>query len=103
MNTLLSLSETQKLSSIVRNTVLPEAKNTIDSSKFDVPDNVLKMANEETATGGQRTNNSNEESLTKVYDVLRTTLPDLFIKPLDYSIYNPNLIFENNIRGTRTV
>lgn len=43
-----------------------------------------------------------EEHLQKVYDVLANTLPKLFIQPLDYSIYNPNLIFENNIRGMRT-
>ncbi|XP_055584955.1 uncharacterized protein C6orf136 homolog [Uranotaenia lowii] len=44
-----------------------------------------------------------EEALQKVFDVLGNTLPKLFIQPLDYSIYNPNLIFENNIRGMRTV
>lgn len=43
-----------------------------------------------------------EEQLQKVFDVLANTLPKLFIQPLDYSIYNPNLIFENNIRGKRT-
>ncbi|KAL1373550.1 hypothetical protein pipiens_020443 [Culex pipiens pipiens] len=43
-----------------------------------------------------------EEQLQKVYDTLANTLPKLFIQPLDYSIYNPNLIFENNIRGIRT-
>lgn len=37
-----------------------------------------------------------------MFDVLGNTLPKLFIQPLDYSIYNPNLIFENNIRGMRT-
>lgn len=47
-------------------------------------------------------NRSPEEHLQKVYDVLANTLPKLFIQPLDYSIYNPNLIFENNIRGMRT-
>ncbi|CAH1402573.1 unnamed protein product [Nezara viridula] len=43
------------------------------------------------------------EQLFRVYNVLEKTLPELFIKPHDYSIYNPNLIFENNIRGTRTI
>lgn len=43
------------------------------------------------------------EHLDKVYNVLKETLPDLFIQPLDYSIYHPDLIFENNIRGTRSV
>lgn len=43
------------------------------------------------------------EQLFRVYNVLEKSLPALFIKPHDYSIYHPNLIFENNIRGTRTV
>uniref|UniRef100_A0A1B6KL10 Uncharacterized protein n=1 Tax=Graphocephala atropunctata TaxID=36148 RepID=A0A1B6KL10_9HEMI len=43
------------------------------------------------------------EHLHVVHEVLSKTLPKLFIQPLDYSIYHPNLIFENNIRGTRTV
>ncbi|XP_026323648.1 uncharacterized protein LOC113232946 [Hyposmocoma kahamanoa] len=44
-----------------------------------------------------------EEQLMKVYHVLSATMPTLFIKPLDYSIYHPNLIFVNNIRGMTTV
>uniref|UniRef100_A0A2M4APN3 Uncharacterized protein n=1 Tax=Anopheles triannulatus TaxID=58253 RepID=A0A2M4APN3_9DIPT len=44
-----------------------------------------------------------EEQLHRVYQVLSQTLPKLFVQPLDYSIYSPNLIFENNIRGTKTV
>ncbi|XP_049886004.1 uncharacterized protein LOC126380556 [Pectinophora gossypiella] len=44
-----------------------------------------------------------EEQLMNVYNVLSTTMPNLFIKPLDYSIYHPNLVFVNNIRGTTTV
>lgn len=47
--------------------------------------------------------NKQAESLEKVFDTLASTLPKLFIQPLDYSIFSPNLIFENNIRGTRTV
>ncbi|XP_058834471.1 uncharacterized protein C6orf136 homolog [Topomyia yanbarensis] len=43
-----------------------------------------------------------EAQLQRVFDVLANTLPKLFIQPLDYSIYHPNLIFENNIRGLRT-
>lgn len=44
-----------------------------------------------------------EGQLEKVYKVLADTLPKLFIQPMDYSIYNPNVVFENNIRGTRSV
>lgn len=43
------------------------------------------------------------EKLKHVYNVLVETLPTLFVKPLDYSIYHPELIWENNIRGTRKV
>ncbi|XP_052900771.1 uncharacterized protein C6orf136 homolog [Anopheles moucheti] len=56
-----------------------------------------------TATGNQpKENQPSEEQLHRVYHVLSQTLPKLFVQPLDYSIYSPNLIFENNIRGTRT-
>ncbi|KDR09953.1 uncharacterized protein LOC110838372 isoform X2 [Zootermopsis nevadensis] len=44
-----------------------------------------------------------QEQLDKVYNVLRLTLPNLFIQPLDYTIYHQDIVFENNIRGTRTV
>lgn len=44
-----------------------------------------------------------EGQLHKVYTVLSDTLPKLFIQPMDYSIYHPNVIFENNIRGIKTV
>lgn len=56
--------------------------------------------NESTPAGSG--NQPSEEQLHRVFDVLANTLPKLFIQPLDYSIYNPNLIFENNIRGMRT-
>lgn len=43
------------------------------------------------------------EKLEHVYRVLRDNIPKLFIQPMDYKIYHPDVIFENNIRGTRTV
>ncbi|KAJ8734330.1 hypothetical protein PYW07_014881 [Mythimna separata] len=45
----------------------------------------------------------NEEQLMKVFHTLSATMPNLFVKPLDYSIYHPNMVFVNNIRGTTTV
>lgn len=51
-------------------------------------------------------NNNNQEQiekLNKAFDILSATLPKLFIQPLDYSVYSPNLIFENNITGKHTV
>ncbi|KAH8398221.1 hypothetical protein KR222_003227 [Zaprionus bogoriensis] len=43
------------------------------------------------------------EDLERAFDVLKSTLPKLFVEPLDYSIYSPNLIFQNNITGKHTV
>lgn len=56
----------------------------------------------ESTPAGNSSNQPSEEQLQRVYDVLANTLPKLFIQPMDYSVYNPNLIFENNIRGVRT-
>ncbi|XP_023952175.1 uncharacterized protein LOC112056067 [Bicyclus anynana] len=44
-----------------------------------------------------------EEQLMNVFHTLSTTMPNLFVKPLDYSVYHPNLVFVNNIRGVTTV
>ncbi|GLG97901.1 Uncharacterized protein GBIM_04571 [Gryllus bimaculatus] len=59
--------------------------------------------NEKNQEPHQNNQRPTEEQLARVFQVLGETLPSLFTQPLDYSIYNPNLIFENNIRGTRTV
>ncbi|XP_055842848.1 uncharacterized protein C6orf136 [Episyrphus balteatus] len=48
-------------------------------------------------------NKPTQEQLDHVFNVLRNTLPTLFIQPMDYSVYSPNLIFENNIKGKHTV
>lgn len=44
-----------------------------------------------------------EEQLMKVFHTLSNTLPNLFVKPMDYSIYHPDLLFVNNISGKTTV
>ncbi|XP_055683170.1 uncharacterized protein C6orf136 homolog [Lutzomyia longipalpis] len=74
--------------------------------KYCTPNPIHKFANDH--SGGEKSQSSgdprpNSEDLAKVFNVLRTTLPKLFVKPMDYSIYSPNLIFENNITGKRTV
>ncbi|XP_014251589.1 uncharacterized protein C6orf136 [Cimex lectularius] len=43
------------------------------------------------------------EQLEKIYLTLSKMLPELFTTQHDYSIYHKDLIFENNIRGVRTV
>lgn len=55
------------------------------------------------AGGAPQNDKPSAEHIEKVFVTLRETLPKLFIQPLDYSIYHPDLIFENNIRGVRTV
>lgn len=43
------------------------------------------------------------EKLEIVYIKLSESLPKLFTHITDYTMYHPDMIFENNIRGTRTV
>lgn len=43
------------------------------------------------------------EQLAHVFRVLSDSLPKFFTQPMDYTIYDLNLVFENNIRGTRSV
>lgn len=47
-------------------------------------------------------NKSSGEQLTHVFNILAETLPKLFIQPLDYTVYHPDIIFEDNIRNIRT-
>ncbi|EDX08472.1 GD24989 [Drosophila simulans] len=53
--------------------------------------------------GNPKENERKPEDLDRAYEVLRATLPKLFVEPLDYSIYSPGLIFHNNITGKHTV
>lgn len=97
-----------------------EEKRILNSNSIDVWSerprnshiNLSSVGNETLVNSGTRTEEGKSEpvdgrptseQLFRVYSVLEKTLPFLFVKPLDYSIYHPNLIFENNIRGTRTV
>lgn len=61
------------------------------------------------STGGSKepSHSSSErpspEQLQRVFNILAESLPKLFTQAMDYSIYDLNVVFENNIRGTRTV
>jgi len=50
--------------------------------------------------GAEILNHFNQESFVCC---LSFQLPNLFVQPLDYTIYHQDLVFENNIRGKRTV
>ncbi|XP_053659121.1 uncharacterized protein C6orf136 homolog [Anopheles marshallii] len=84
--------------------ILSETNATLYSDRYERSDIQYCSDNiSSTATGNQpKENQPSEEQLHRVYHVLSQTLPKLFVQPLDYTIYSPNLIFENNIRGTRT-
>jgi len=45
----------------------------------------------------------NPEQLDYVFNKLGETLPTLFKQTLNYSLFHPKLVFENNIRGTKSV
>ncbi|CAH1176238.1 unnamed protein product [Phaedon cochleariae] len=59
----------------------------------------LFSKNENTSTS----NKPSPEKLAHVLEVLGRTLPNIFIQPLDYTIYHPDVIFEDHIRNIRTV
>lgn len=42
------------------------------------------------------------DKLMQVYNTLADSLPQLFVKPLDYSLYDDKMVFEDNIRNVRT-
>lgn len=56
-----------------------------------------------TAASPQPDGRPSVEQLDRVHSMLAKTLPQLFIQPMDYSLYHPDLLFVNNIRGMRTV
>lgn len=44
----------------------------------------------------------NQEDLNKAFKSLSEHIPNLFVHPMDYSIFHPQVITENNINGKRT-
>lgn len=88
---------------------LNDNANTLYYSKVNVKEHqetvnfLVNNTDFDSAKEQRSDHDQNPANLSKIYDVLSNTLPKLFIQPLDYSIYSPKLIFENNIRGTSSV
>ncbi|CAL4079083.1 unnamed protein product, partial [Meganyctiphanes norvegica] len=61
------------------------------------------QSSQESSPALNPTGKPNAEQLSKVLDSLSEYLPKLFLQPMDYTIYSQDLVFENRIRGTRTV
>ncbi|XP_054740970.1 uncharacterized protein C6orf136 homolog [Anastrepha obliqua] len=62
-----------------------------------------RLFHSENVSYSKNINQPRLEDLDRVFRVLQDTLPKLFVEPLDYSIYSPNLVFENNITGKQTI
>ncbi|XP_018562599.1 uncharacterized protein C6orf136 homolog isoform X2 [Anoplophora glabripennis] len=65
----------------------------------------LAKENSDKFSEDSRSSHSNKpspEKLNHVYNILGETLPKIFIQPLDYSIYHPDVVFEDHIRNIRT-
>ncbi|XP_037028864.1 uncharacterized protein C6orf136 homolog [Bradysia coprophila] len=87
------------------NIYLPAVRNArVDRNYFCSGVNLKSTTfNDPTTTNSNDKKQKGNEQLQIVFNVLSSTLPNLFVKPLDYSIFHTNLVVENNIRGTRTV
>ncbi|XP_050305890.1 uncharacterized protein C6orf136 homolog [Anthonomus grandis grandis] len=78
--------------------VLQEKLN-VTNSPAAPKDNVVLTSDSAPEPSGR----PSPEKLLHVYNILADSLPNLFIKPLDYTIYHPNMVFEDNIRNVKTV
>lgn len=43
--------------------------------------------------------NASEEQLSIVYESLKEDLPELLVRPINYSIVHKDIVFENRIHG----
>lgn len=70
--------------------------------------NVLRCTSMSSATtggtGGEEKGEQhpNEQDLNRAFQKLSEHIPNLFVHPMDYSIFHPQVITENNINGKRT-
>lgn len=61
------------------------------------------LSSQEGGSTIKHTGKPNAEQLIRVFDSLSEYLPKLFLQPMDYTIYSQDIVFENKLRGTRTV
>ena len=85
--------------------IFEECKNRVCKGSTNVPHiaHLFYTESHHKNSGARSTDRPSPEKLIHVYTILRETLPKLFVQPMDYSIYHPQLMFVNNIRGTTTV
>ncbi|XP_030558522.1 uncharacterized protein C6orf136 homolog [Drosophila novamexicana] len=99
----------RSLASILQRLYVTQVKSHKGSYPLIQKCNITQTASENTHDNKlkkpalENKHNKSSEDLDRAYNVLKGTLPKLFVEPLDYSIYSPNLIFQNNITGKYTV
>lgn len=49
--------------------------------------------------GSSSEGGASEEQLSIIYEAMREDVPQIFVKPLDYSKFHKNVVFENRITG----
>lgn len=81
--------------------------NLQDSKLFITKENVtgtIKTSDSTSDSSSQKSSKSSPspEQIDFIYKKLSEALPKLFIQSMDYSIYHPDVIFEDNIRNKRT-
>lgn len=85
---------------------LHKAATTYSTKSQPQLEQVLEPESKATPVDNSDSNSDSKPSPEKLDHVLKElseTLPKLFIQSFDYNIYHPNIIFENNILGKRTV
>ncbi|XP_017472514.1 PREDICTED: uncharacterized protein C6orf136 homolog [Rhagoletis zephyria] len=84
----------------------PKARHTINRLNAHILQPTcqdIRQLHNKNASYSKNRNQPRLEDLDRAFRVLQETLPKLFVEPLDYSIYSPNLVFENNITGKQTI
>ncbi|KAL1455646.1 hypothetical protein WDU94_009728 [Cyamophila willieti] len=78
--------------------------SSVDEKRLNEIHNVVKTNRQDQAqpNDSDPLNKAAPEQVEYVAKVLRTDLPNLFAKPLDYSIYSKGLEFENHLTNTHT-
>lgn len=51
---------------------------------------------------GNANTHPKQEDLNRAFKTLSEHIPNLMVHPMDYSIFHPQVITENNINGKRT-
>lgn len=59
-------------------------------------------AGETKKKGGEDKQHPNAEDLNRAFQKLSEHIPNLFVHPMDYSIFHPQVLTVNNINGKRT-